>query len=54
MGQQMGEGEIWQQLAKQVEGSVLEFIIVINCQLVETAILKWAHNDYVINAEHTT
>ena len=47
--------EIWRQLPKQVEDNVLKFILLKNtCHLVQTANVKWAHNDYVINAEHTT
>lgn len=48
-----GGGQDMKQLAKQVEGSGFKFILIINCQLVQTAIQKWVQNDYEINAEHT-
>lgn len=37
--QQLG-GRDMEQLTKQVEGSGFKFILIINCQLVQTAILK--------------
>lgn len=46
-------GQDMKQLAKQVEGIGFKFILIINCQLVQTAIQKWTQNDYEINAEHT-